>query len=292
MRVSVAVLAGAVLAAAAGCGSGIEPYHSGAMGSGGTVGGAAGGALGAPGGSGAGGAAFGTGGIRTTSGSGGAVGTGGHVVATGGSVGLGGSAAVTGSGGTAMIARLVLPWFDDFEADVVNGRASGWIQDPSDTTGKWAIAMDGTSKVLQEQVDVSSESMIVGGDSAWTDQKIEAKVKFTTVTSSSVSELAARFVDFDNYYFLEFKGDGSMKIRKRISSNTTDVVVYKSKVALVAGTWYTIGLGLQGNVATIYFNGAAVGTMTEAAASLSMGGIALGFKSGSGAFDDVKVTLP
>jgi hypothetical protein len=181
---------------------------------------------------------------------------------------------------------------DDFEADAANGGASGWIQDPKDTTGKRAVVTDGTTKVLQEQVEVTSQSMVVGGDAAWTDQKVEAKVKFTTVTSSSLAQIAARFVDFDNYYFLEFKGDGSMKIRKRIASNTTDLISYKSKVALVADTWYTVGFGFQGDVVTIYFNGTAVGTMTDAPASVSMGGIALGFKSASGAFDDVKVTLP
>ncbi len=294
----VVLLAGTLLGAVS-CGGGIEAYHSNMMGgSGGTDAGTGGGigatgATGATGGAGTGGAASGTGGLPSSKGTGGsASGTGGRVSGTGGGVGSGGTGVLTGSGGRAGVARLVLPWMDDFEADAANGGAVGWIQDPADSKGKWAVVTDGTTKVLQEQVAVSSQSMIVGGDSAWTDQKVEAKVKFTTVTSSSVAQIAARFVDLDNYYFLEFKGDGSMKIRKQIAGSTNDVIAYKSKVALVAGTWYTIGFGFQGNVVTIYFNGVAVGTMTEAPASLAMGGIALGFKSASGAFDDVTVTLP
>jgi hypothetical protein len=181
---------------------------------------------------------------------------------------------------------------DDFETDAPIGQTPRWRPDPSDTTGKWMIVTDGSTKVLQEQVAVSSMSLIVGGDVAWTDQKVETKVKFTTVTSSSIAYVVVRFVDFKNYYFLEFKGDGSMKIRKRITSSTTDLVSYKTKVALVAGTWYGIAFGFQGNTVTAFLDGAAVGTMTETAASLPMGGIALGFQDGSGSFDDVKVTLP
>jgi Concanavalin A-like lectin/glucanases superfamily len=266
-----------LLLAGFGCAGGAEPYQGTGAGTGGAT------AAGGGNGSGSGGNSTGTGGSAT--------GTGGGVVGTGGKAGTGG---VTGTGGRpAAPPRFTLPWMDDFEANAVNGDASGWIKDPGETIPKWAVVMDGTTKVLQEQAAVSAASFIVGGDVGWTDQKVEAKVKFPAITSSSLALVAVRFVDFDNYYFLHLKGDGSMKIRKRIGGSTTDLVAYKSGTALVAGTWYTIGFGFSGTTVTAYLNGMVVGTMTDSPPSLPAGGIALGFQDAAGgSFDDVKVTAP
>lgn len=282
---------------ALGCGPGLEPYKptagtgGAAAGTGGTAGSGSGSGGAAPAGSG-GVTAPGTGGANNTGTGGASSGTGGRAPGTGGTPGSGGA---TGTGGPGA-PLLPLPWSDNFESNAVNGGAAGWIKDPADATAKWAVVMDGPSKVLQEQATVSSTSLIVGGDIAWADQKVEARVKFTTVSSSSLALVAARFVDFDNYYFLHLKGDGSIKVRKRIvvsgSTSTIDVLSYKSGTPLVAATWYTVAVEIKGNVVTAYLNGTAVGTMMETAVSLARGGIALGFQDAAGSFDDVKVTQP
>jgi hypothetical protein len=273
------------LLALAGCANGIESYGDqpatggangqagGGTGSGGSPSGGTGSSVGTGNGS-------GTGGRIGSDGSGGIRGTGGAIVGP------------PGSGGRTSVPVFSLPWTDDFEANTVNSPAVGWIKDPKDVVGQWAVAMDGTTKVLQELTSVSSISRIVGGDAAWTDMKVEVRVKFSTVSSSSLAVLGVRFVDFDNYYFAHLQGDGALKIRKRIAGSTTDLVTYKSNVPLVVGTWYTIGFTFQGTTVTLSYNGAAVGTMTELAASLPAGGIMLGVQTGAASFDDVKVTAP
>lgn len=283
------IVAGGVLCASLGCGTSVESVSGGTGGAGGGNSGSGG----SPGSGGAapgsGGSASGTGGAQSGSGGVSAVGTGGRVASTGGS-GVVATGGTTG-GSTTLTPILTLPWMDDFEGDTAGGEIKGWIR-AGDVDGKWAVATEGGSKVLQETVATDSISLIAGGDIAWTDQKVEVKVKFATVTTSSIAYLMVRLVDVKNYYFLEFKGDGSMKVRKEIMDSTNDVLSYKTKMDLVAGTTYTVGVGFKGNVVTAYLNGAAVGTMTENPASLSHGGIALGFKGATGSFDDVKVTLP
>ncbi|MES1172403.1 MAG: LamG-like jellyroll fold domain-containing protein [Bacteroidota bacterium] len=287
-----------LLSVVVGCASGLESVSSG-----GGAGAGGGGASGLGGGTSGSGAQTGSGGSGMVGGgTGGAVGAAGAVGSSGGRTGAGSGGAAPGSGGAIGTGgkaggtppvRFVLPWIDTFESNTPGGAATGWIKNPKDLTGMWTVAADGGTKVLQETVVVSDLSMIVGGDVAWTDQKVEARVKFNgTVSTDVLALLSARFVDFDNYYFLHLKGDGSMKIRKRINGSTTDLVTYKSGTPLTAGTWYTMGFGFQGSTVTAYLNGNAVGTMTEAAASHPAGGIALGVQDAAASFDDVKVTAP
>jgi hypothetical protein len=270
----------------AGCGNTIEPYRGGASATGGAAaeqGGAAG--TNSPA-SGSGGTTPGTAG-RTGPGPG-PNGSGGRAAGTGG---IAGTPVPVGTGGRVVV--LPLPWTDDFESNAAGGGAKGWLADPEDTTGRWTVAMDGTTKVLQEQNAVTTLSRIVGGDIAWGDMKVEVRVKFATVTASSLALVGVRFNDFDHYYFVHLQGDGAVKIRKRIAGSTTDLVTYKSNIPLVAGTWYTLGFGFQGTTVTAYYNGAVVGMpLTEIAASLSSGGIMLGIQNGSASFDDIKVVVP
>ncbi len=239
------------------------------------------------------GASAGTGGSTGSGGNGTPAGSGGSGTSTGS-----GGATVTGSGGAAATAtggrtvtpsRLTLPWMEDFEGNAVGPTATGWIKHPKDTTGVWAVVTDGT-KVLQQQNAAAGLAMMVGGDVGWTNFKVEAKVKIATASSDVLAILSARYADPTNYYFLHLKGDGSIKIRKRIDDSTADVLTYKSATALVAGTWYTIAFGFQGSTVTAYLNGAMVATMTEAPASILAGGIGLGAQDGAVSFDDVKVT--
>jgi hypothetical protein len=274
------------LLVAVGCANAIEPYRGGSAAMGGTDGGAIG--------AGTGGTASGSGGGAPGSG-GGPAGSGPGTPASGGRTGIptgmAGISGATGSGGQAVM--LALPWTADFESDAVGGGAKGWVQDPEDVTGKWTVVMDGTTRVLQEQNTVTTLSRIVGGDIAWTDMKVEMRVRFSTVTSSSLALLGVRFNDFDHYYFVHLQGDGAVKIRKRIAGSTTDLVTYKSNIPLATGVWYTLGFGFQGTTVTAYYNGAVVGTpVTEIAASLASGGIMLGIQNGAASFDDVKVAVP
>jgi hypothetical protein len=230
----------------------------------------------------------------TTGAAGGRAGASGAAGASAAGAGGGGGTATAGngmaSGGTGGAAGSPLPVIearlsDDFEA----GTASDWIADTVD--GDWAVVADGTGKVYEQQRSDSNLSLAIGGKLPWTDQVVTAKVKMITYSSTSaIVDLAVRYQDPDNYYFVSLKADGSLKIRKRVGSSTNDVAAYKSGTAIVKGTWYTLGLSAVGTTLTATFNGMMVATGT--ATDLNNGGIALGTQNTVAAFDDVTVTPP
>lgn len=272
---------GLLIGAALGCGN-AEPYTPAVSGTGG--------------GPGTGGSASGTGG--SSMGSGGSVGTGGSATGSGGSTGTGGrvgtggmtgSGGVTGTGGAVIVAPTgTVLLLEDFDGS--NKGPYKWY--PADTIGTWAVAMDGASMAMQEQTVVGSLSLNVGGNVAWTDVIVEAKVNFKTFTSTSaIVYLATRFIDTKNYYFLEFHADGSMKIRRKIAGSSTDLLQYKSNIPVVMGTVYTIAFGIKGSTVTAYLNGTAVMSFPDTP-NLPAGGIALGTQQVAASFDDVKVTAP
>jgi len=228
-------------------------------------------------------AQLGTGGAASST-----AGTGGAASSSSAAAGAAGSSPRAGGGAQAGSGTILLG--DDFE----DGSTKGWLPDPSDTTGMWAVTTDPAgSKALTESVATSSISWMVGGDARWTNQRVEAKVSFTSFTDSGATAyVASRFVDFDNYYFVQMKVDGSLKLRKRIKGSTSDLVTYKSKVAVVAGDTHTFGMSIADTALVIYLDGVAVATGTEAVASNPAGGIALGTEKLVASFDDVEVTVP
>jgi len=205
----------------------------------------------------------------------------------------GGSSGASGTGGTDGASTLPpgVLLVDDFE----DGDTKGWIADMNDGTnvGNWSVVTDGASKVNSEQTEYSDPSFAVGGDVAWTDQVLEAKMKFVSSSSSSpIAYLAIRLTTKKTYYFLELHANdtnGSLKIRKRVDGSTIDLVgSFKTGVPVVVGTWYTIGLSAVGTTIGGSFNGTSIGTATDA--ELTHGGIALGVVDAVAEFDDVKVT--
>jgi hypothetical protein len=154
--------------------------------------------------------------------------------------------------------------------------------------------MDGTNKVYQQQTMLSDPSYAVGGNSAFTDQKVEAKVKLVSFSDDAYIYLATRFVSDRTYVVLEFRADGSLKIRSRVEGSTTDIITFKTNMPLVMNTWYTIGLSAAGPAGSSTFaaflNGARVAMGTGAGSA--GGGIMLGVRDAVASFDDVVITPP
>jgi hypothetical protein len=204
---------------------------------------------------------------------------------TGGTTNSGGT---TSTGGGPPLGGNVL-LFDDFE----DGNTDGWIAnrgDGDEAFGNWAVVSDATGHVYEEQSVFSDPSFAVGGDLAWTDQQLEVKVRLDGDVSDATIFLAVRFQSWDNYYFLEFHGDGRMKIRASVGGSTADVVSYDTDTPLTSGTWYSIGLSAKGSTLNALLDGAVVATGMDD--RLTNGGIALAARDVSAAFDDVKVTVP
>ena len=250
---------------------------SGTGGSGGSGQGGSGGST--TGGKGGTGATGGSGG--STGGSGGSTGgTGGATGGTGGATG-GTGGATGGSTGTGPV--IPATFFDDFEDGNITTPA--WIDADATLGASWAVTTDGTNRVFTQSAAVSDWTMAVSGDYRWTNQVIEAKVKYTALGMIGVF---ARFLDTRNYYFLYLDGSNII-LRKRVNNSSTNLV--KIKTPAVVGTWYTLKLSVSGSTLVGYLDGTMLVSGTDS--DLKSGGIAVGTSdSATGSFDDVRVTTP
>jgi hypothetical protein len=269
----------------------------GALGTGGvSASGGSGGALGSSGNGGAGGT-FGTSGATGASGAGtnGASGSSGNAGSSGsagragsggasgsaGSAGSSGSAGANGASGASGTPGAQL-FFDDFEAN-----ADKWQALPAEG---WSIVTDGTKVYQQGTLDTQAR-FSAAGNSAWTDQVVEAKVKVLAFTGSSSSYQAAVYARFtpDAHYYVALQSNGDFKIKKFSGGNNTSISSAAS-VDVAVNTWYTVKLEVIGTALKAYLNGTAVLNATDA--DVTAGGIAVGTKNATAAFDDVKVTAP
>jgi hypothetical protein len=239
--------------------------------------------------------------VDTTSGSGGSVdttGSGGSVTATGAggasSSGGGGTNAGTGgAGGSAMGKPPVIPagkvFLDDFEDGEITNPS--WIDADPSLGGMWSVVSDsggdagGSSKVLAQKATASDWIIAVSGDYRWTDQTVEARVKFTSAPGSL--GIFARLKDLDNYYFLYLDGS-NIVLRKRANNSSTTLL--KVKNPTTQGTWYTLKLSVVGSTLTGYLDDKMLVTAMDS--DVAGGGIGVGTNGASAEFDDVNVSVP
>jgi hypothetical protein len=183
---------------------------------------------------------------------------------------------------------------DDFE----DGLASGWIADATDgndLVGNWSVVATEEGHAFAQLDDsFDDDSWAVGGDVTWTDVSLEARCRFTAVSNieDAVVMLALRFQSKDNYYFVEFRGDGTVKIRKRVDGSEPELSSEELDVPAVVGEWMTLGFSVRGSSLEARLNGALIGSAVLDT-DLASGGIGLGVKESAAVeFDDVRVTVP
>ncbi|HVT09859.1 MAG TPA: hypothetical protein VHO67_20495 [Polyangia bacterium] len=257
-----------------------DAYHRDRQDAGATGGSATGGSAGAGGvletGGVSGGGGRGTGGVLGT---GGARANGGTVGSTGGSTG-----GATGSGATNGATLLN----DDFESG-----AGQWI---TSGPGTATVKTDG-STVYDLAEPMSKVFLAAGGDVAWTNVTVQARVKIVSWAGSSSSDYAGicgRLADADDYTCITLRGDGKVALRENVGGSGSSV---GSSVTanLVAGTWYQVALTIDGGSVTASVNGMMLLPKTgdlAAAPGSPAGGVALVVANAEAEFDDVKVTVP
>jgi hypothetical protein len=183
---------------------------------------------------------------------------------------------------------------DDFE----DGDDEGWIADVADgddLVGQWSVvAADQGHAYAQRDDSFSDESWSVGGDFRWTDVSVETRFRFTAVNDmeDATVMLALRFRSKDDYYYLEYGGDGSVKIRRRVDGSDDEVSSDDLDRIAILGQWINLRLVAKGSALSAYVDGALIGTGAVDTA-LTSGGIALGVQENAAVeFDDVLVTRP
>ena len=196
------------------------------------------------------------------------------------STGAGGASGTGGGPGTSLFA-------ENFE----DGDDNGWITDVRTSLGAWTVVTDGGNQVYQQGAADSVRTLSVGGAVGWTDQRVDVKVKFPTLSAAGGRALvAARVRDLANYYFVRLDPTGQISIGKRLADAATTLVTARNLTPLAAGTWYTLSLDVKGTTLTAYLDGTSVATIADA--DLATGGIAVGTERAITLFDDVRVTTP
>jgi hypothetical protein len=183
---------------------------------------------------------------------------------------------------------------DDFE----DGDDAGWIADVADgddVVGSWAVVATPEGQAYA-QLDTSSsdESWAVGGSINWTDVSLQVRFRFTDASSleDAIVLIGVRFRDKDNYYYVEYGGDGDFKIRKRVDGSEPELSSEDLDRTAVAGEWIDLTFTARGSTLEASVDGQLIGAAVVDG-DLPSGGIALGVRESAAVeFDDVRVTVP
>lgn len=183
---------------------------------------------------------------------------------------------------------------DDFE----DGNDAGWVADVADgddLVGNWAVvATEEGQAYAQLDTSSSDESWSVGGSIEWTDVELSLRFRFTESDSieDAIALIGVRFRDKDNYYYIEYGGDGELKLRKRVDGSEPDLSSVDLERTAVAGEWIALSFTARGSTLEARVDGELVGS-SVVDADLTSGGIALGVRENAAVeFDDVQVTVP
>jgi len=239
---------------------------------------------------GSGGSTTGTGGVTTGAGGTTAGGTSAGGSATGGaagsSVGTSGSTSVGGAPPQAV--SLALPYTEDWESGAINGLM--WMPSVPANLGNFTLVDAEMGKALQFTPS-GAEVQLVGGDVAWTDIKLDVKMKF--VSGDPRVAIAFRYNTYDTFYFMEI-GEGTFKIRDR-QDGGGEIAPTVDEPMFTLGTWYTVTVVVQGQNVSASLDGTEIVSGTMVGTPIANGGIGLGCKSsftGVVQFDDITVSAP
>lgn len=220
----------------------------------------------------------------------------------GGTGGGSGSTPMPGVGGTGVTmppaqpsgppgAELLVENFDD-------GVANDWIADMpdgDDGVGAWSVVPAEMGSVYaQSDNSFDDDSWSVGGALTWTDIVLEARFRFTAVSNmeDATVMMAVRFASKENYYYLEYRGDGTLKLVEEFDASESELADGGFDRVIAVDEWITLRLEVRGTTLTAFIDGVMAATGT-AGGTIAQGGIALGVKENSAVeFDDVRVTVP
>jgi polygalacturonase len=169
-----------------------------------------------------------------------------------------------------------------FSTDFEHNSAAGWT--PS--IGQWEVVDDEGNKVYA--AISGEESRAHAGDAAWTDYRVQARVKVVEFGGENRAYVCGRYKDGNNYYAASLYNrdeGGMLELRKKLDKKTRNVTT--KPLELSEGKWYQIALEMQGNTIRVYVDGELQLTATDD--SLKQGGIGLIAYNAKVEYDDVKV---
>jgi len=147
-------------------------------------------------------------------------------------------------GGTAWAATLFTDNFED-------GNAAGWIT----TGGTWIVTQE-SSKVLH-QSSLAANALARAGQPGWRDYTVTADVKPTSFNGfPGFVGVVARAQSTTTYYALVLRPNNTAELTRTVGGTASTLAVMR--VAVSAGTTYTLALRTAGQSLTGWVNGVAV----------------------------------
>nr|BFE60611.1 hypothetical protein GCM10020063_051370 [Dactylosporangium thailandense] len=168
-----------------------------------------------------------------------------------------------------------------FSATFEDGSTSGW----SKSGGTWSVVTDG-SKVLQQSSTGSENAREFAGDSGWTNYTVQAAVKPLALGSGGFAALLARSTSATTFYRLALLPGNSVQLQAVNSGSVT--VLGSASRTVSSGTWYTLGITVNGSSISASVDGATIANVSNTA--IAKGRIGLQTAYSSANFDNVTVT--
>ncbi|WP_433087852.1 family 16 glycoside hydrolase [Dactylosporangium sp. CA-052675] len=168
-----------------------------------------------------------------------------------------------------------------FSATFEDGSTSGW----SKSGGTWSVVTDG-GKVLQQSSTTSENAREFAGDSGWANYTVQAAVKPLALGSGGFAALLARSTSATTFYRLALLPGNAVQLQAVNSGSVT--VLGSASRTVSSGTWYTLGITVNGGSISASVDGTTIATVSNTA--IAKGRIGLQTAYSSANFDNVTVT--
>lgn len=151
-------------------------------------------------------------------------------------------------------------------------------------SGSWSVVTDGS--LVYKQAATTGVARTVTGESTWTTQRVQARVKALSFTGTdNLVSLVSRYRDDGNFYQLALR-PAKIELRKVVGGAWTTIA--SQPFTLTTGTFYTVKLEAVGTALRGFVNGELKVTATDA--SHASGKVGFGTFNGAAVFDDLTVT--
>lgn len=184
---------------------------------------------------------------------------------------------------------------DSFEDDAVGAAPNGW-----DGSSKYAVALDGTNKVLRVKGTSPNADYLFAGDYAWTDVVVQARLRviLTSGDHYGLFTRAESATNFDALWFgLQSNNQLALYTVTLSSSSATGLSSASTKgtwsISAAGTSWHTIAVRHQGQAADVLFDGAKKTTYNIPSSLMTHGriGLCAGYPASEADWDDIVVRL-
>jgi pectin methylesterase-like acyl-CoA thioesterase len=168
-----------------------------------------------------------------------------------------------------------------FSDDFTDGNTAGW----SMSGGIWKVVTDG-SAVLAQTKAATDNGRLFAGSSSWTDYRVQARIKPTTLTGDGYVALLARASGATTYYRLALR-PGNLARLEQVRSGAVTVLA-SAPTPISAGVWYQVAVEVSGSTVRGWLDGSLIGSATTTAIAKGRIGVQTGYATAE--FDDVLVS--